>query len=1091
MRRLTGVLFIILGLVSAAFAVEEGRFFTYPTIRGDKIAFTYEADLWTVGAQGGVAARLTTFPGTESFAKFSPDGKWLAFTATYDGAPAVYLMPAEGGAPVRLTYNPGGAQVIAWTPDGTEVVFRSMFENVVGRDPDLYSVSVKGGAPERLPLDRGVLISFMPDEHKFLYCRRGNEEYYWKRYKGGQYQDIWMYDAVAKTYTPVTDYVGKNSYPMWAGGLMYFVSDRANGIANLYAQKLGTKDAKPVTSYGDFDVMMPNTDGRSIVYLQDGRIHVLDIASGQDRKIAVEVPSDRWALRNRVINPRDYLHTANVSNDGKTVVLEARGDVFRVPTSEPGTADNLSGTPGTREIYPALSPDGKTVAFFSDRTGDYQLYTQSAAGGDWTAITTGLGKAVYRLSWSPDGKKILFGNKDYSIFYVDVATKNLVKIDSSNQMKNDEFIWEMADYSWSPDSKWIAYSFVQYNRNSQIFVSNIETGKKYAVTNDFYDNLYPSFDADGKYLYYVSSRNFDLRMDFYEDNHVLATPQQVMVVQLRDGEKPPFAPGGPVKEEKKAEPEPFRIDTDGLAKRTSPLPIAAGNYFYLKAGQGKVLWASVPEFTEAEYEEIFRPRGGTKWDLHIFDMADRKEVTLNEKVRDFGISANAQQLLIWKDADLYTTAIDRAFGSKALGEKVSLSGLVYTVDLLKEWNQIFNDAWRWYRDFFYDAGFHGRDWTAMGEKYRASIPDLSSRAELNWVLSQMVGELCVSHTYIGGGDFGPAGTPGSPVFTGLLGADLVADKASGLYKLGKIYGPTEINLNLPGPLVRPDIAVKEGDFLLAINGVALKAGDDYFKLLQTTAGKKIKVTVNAKPVREGAKTYEVDPVRSDNQMRYYRWIQDNIRTIEKATNGRVGYMHINAMGGGGIGEFDKYWRAFRYKDGIIIDVRRNSGGWTEYFLIDKLERVMTSQNVLRGMVPFRYPGSAGNGNFVVISNENNGSDGEAFVDDFKARKLGTVVGVPSWGGLVGILNQQLTIDNGTVEQSNNAFYGRDGKWIVENHGSDPDIAVDNDPGSVMAGRDLQLEKAIEVMLDKIKKNPPNFPARPPYPKKRPAADSRS
>ena len=1067
---------------SAALAAEEARFFTYPTINGDKIAFTYEADLWVASAQGGAATRLTTFPGTESFAKFSPDGKWLAFTATYDGAQAVYLIPAEGGPPTRLTHNPGGAQVIAWTPDGTEVVFRSMFENVVGRDPNIYSVSVKGGAPKRLPLDRGVLISFMPEQNKFLYCRRGNEEYYWKRYKGGQYQDIWMYDAVAKTYTPVTDYVGKNSYPMWAGGLMYFVSDRTNGIANLYAQKLGTNEVRPVTTYAYFDVMMPNTDGRSIVYMEDGRIHVFDVGSGRDRKIAVTVPSDRWVLRNRVINPRDYLHTANVSNDGKTVVIEARGDVFRVPASELATAENLSGTPGTRETYPALSPDGKTVAFFSDRTGDYQLYTQNVAGGEWAQITTGLDKAVYRLSWSPDGKKILFGNKDYSIFCVDVATKALVKIDSSNQMKNDEFIWEMADYSWSPDSKWIAYSFVQYNRNSQIFVYNIETGKKYAVTNDFYDNLYPAFDADGKYLYYVSSRNFQLQMDFYEDNHVIATPQQVMVVQLRDGEKPPFAPGGD-NVEKKGEPEPFRIDTDGLMKRTYPLPAPAGNYFYLKAGKGKVLWASVSEFTEAEYEEIFRPKGDTKWTLHIFDMADRKDVTLNDKVRDFGMSANGEQLLIWKDADLYTTSVEKAFGSKAPGAKLGLSGLVYTVDLQKEWNQIFNDAWRWYRDFFYDANFHGRDWKAMGEKYRAYIPYLSSRAELNWVLSQMVGELCVSHTYVGGGDFGPGATPGSPVFTGLLGADLAVDKASGLYKLDKIYGPTEINLNLAGPLVRPDIQVKEGDFLLAINGVALKAGDDYFKLLQTTAGKKIKVTVNVKPAMEGARIYEVDPVRSDNQMRYFRWIQDNIRTIEKATNGRVGYMHINAMGSGGIGEFDKYWRAFRYKDGIIIDVRRNSGGWTEYFLIDKLERVMTSQNVLRGMVPFRYPGSAGNGNFVVLSNENNGSDGEAFVDDFKSRKLGTVVGVPSWGGLVGILNQQLTIDNGTVEQSNNAFYGRDGKWIVENHGADPDVLVDNDPGSVMAGRDLQLEKAIEVMLDKIKKNPPNFPPTPAYPKK--------
>jgi tricorn protease len=1083
MKKILRALLVVCLLSAAMFAAEEGRFFTYPTIHNDKIVFTYESDLWVVGAKGGVAARLTTFPGTESFAKLSPDGKWIAFTATYDGAQAVYLMPVDGGAPVRLTYNPGGAQVVAWTPDGTEVVFRSMFENVVGRDPNLYSVKVKGGAPERLPLERGVLVSFIPDQHKFLYCRRGNEEYYWKRYKGGQYQDIWLYDAVAKTYSPVTDYVGKNSYPMWIGGQMYFVSDRTGGIANVYTQKLGTKDAVQVTKYADVDVMMPQTDGKSIVYVQDGWLHVFDAPSARDTKIAVTVPSDRWALRDRVINPRDYLHTAHLGDDGKTAVLEARGDVFRVPVGG-GPAENLSSTPGTRETSPALSPDGKTVAFFSDKTGDYQLYTQPASGGDWTQITTDLDRAVYRLVWSPDGKKILFGNKDYAIFYIDLATKKTVKVDSSNQMKNDEFTWEIADYTWSPDSQWIAYSFVQANRNSQIFLYNIGTGKKTAATTDFYDNLYPAFDADGRYLYYVSSRNFALRMDFYEDNHVEATPQQIMAVQLRDGEAPPFADDGGAKDEKKAAPVPFRIDTDGLIKRTSPLPVPAGNYFWLKAGKGKVLWASVDAFTETEYEEIFKPKSGeTKWTLHIFDMAGRKDVPLADKVRDFGLSTNGEQLLVWRDGDLSTTSVDKAFASKAVGDKLNLGGLVYKVDLQKEWLQIFNDAWRWYRDFFYDAGFHGRDWKAMGDKYRAYIPYLSSRAELNWVLSQMVGELCVSHTYVGGGDYGPGATPGSPVFTGLLGADLVPDAASGLYKLVRIYGPTDINLNLPGPLVRPDVAVKEGDFLLAINGAALKAGDDYFKLLQTTPGKKIKVTVNAKPAMEGARTYEVEPVRSDTAMRYFRWIDDNIKAIDKATGGRVGYMHINAMGGGGIGEFDKYWRAFRYKEGVIIDVRRNSGGWTEYFLIDKLERELVAYNNLRNMVPFRYPGSAGNGNYVVISNENNGSDGEAFVEHFKARKLGTVVGVPSWGGLVGILNQQLTIDNGTVEQSNNAFYGRDGKWLVENHGADPDILVDNDPGSVMAGRDLQLEKAIAVMLEKIKSNPLKFAPKPAYPKK--------
>jgi tricorn protease len=351
----------------------------------------------------------------------------------------------------------------------------------------------------------------------------------------------------------------------------------------------------------------------------------------------------------------------------------------------------------------------------------------------------------------------------------------------------------------------------------------------------------------------------------------------------------------------------------------------------------------------------------------------------------------------------------------------------------------------------------------------------------------MVGGLSVSHTYIGGGDYGPqarAAAGGSAQTTGLLGADLVPDKAAGYYKFGRIYGPTDVNLDLRGPLVRPDIDVKEGDYLIALNGVEVHPPADYYKILQVIPGQKVSVTVSSRPSAAGAKTYDVEPLRGgDTGLRYFRWLSDNIAKVLKATDGRVGYMHINAMGGGGIGEFDKFWRAFRYKDGVIIDVRRNSGGWTEYFLIDKLERQVVALNNLRGMVPFRYPGSAGVGNYVVVSNENNGSDGEAFVMHFKARKLGTVVGVPSWGGLVGILNQQLTVDNGTVEQSNNAFYGREGTWWVENHGADPDILIDNDPASAMAGKDAQLDKAIEVILEKVKKNPFNFPARPPIPKK--------
>ncbi len=1094
MSKVVSLLILLCACASLSVAADEGRFMKNPDIFRDKIVFTYEGDLWLTTTAGGTASRITSAPGNEYSAKFSPDGAAIAFTGTYDGPSAVYTIPSDGGQPVRVTYTVSGAQSLGWTRDGERIVFRSMMENVVGRDPNLFFVNKAGSAPERFPIDRGVLCSFSPDGKKMLYCRRGAEEYYWKRYKGGQYVDIWMYDFGTKAFTPVSDYVGKNAYPMWTGAdEMYFVSDRTNGVANLYRENLTTKKIDQISAYADVDVMMPSTDGQQIVFMHDGYIHVMDLKTQSVKKIQVTIPSDRWSVRTRVINPKTYIHSVSPANDGKSIVLEARGDIYTAQT-EKGLPVNLSASPGTREQYPQLSPDGKWVAFFSDKSGEYQMYLQKKEGGEWLPLTKDLNKKNYHLLWSPDGKKILFGNKEFALFILDVDSKSVTKIDESHQMKNDEFYWEISDYNWSPDSRWVCYSFVQPNRNSQIFVYDTQSRNRTAVTDDFYDNLYPCFDANGKYLYFISSRNFDLQMDFYEDNHVVSAPHQIMAVQLRPGEAPPFADQpAAVKNvtekttadksasEKKTTPEAVSIDLAGLRGRTFPLPIPAGNYFYLKAGKGKVAWCSVPKFTEAEYEEIFTPSAATKWDLHIFDMEQKKEAVMAEKIRNAEVSPNGEQLAIQKDDDVFVTTFEKAFSSKSAGERVNLTGMTYTVEPYKEWTQIFNDAWRWYRDFFYDTNMHGRDWKAIGDRYRAYIPQLSSREELNWTLQQMVGELCVSHTYVSGGDMSEP-PPASPtVYTGWLGADLAADKKSGYYTLEKIYGPTDYNRNLTGPLVRPDIDVKEGDYIVAIDGRPLRVPEDYNKLLQMTAGKKVTVSVNAEPSMDGARTYTVEPVRYTPALRYNRWLADNIEHVLKVSDGKLGYMHINAMGSGGIGEFDKFWRAFRYKEGVIIDVRRNSGGWTEYFLIDKLERKMTSFNCLQGMAPFRYPGSAGNGNYVLISNENNGSDGEAFVEDFKANGLGEVVGVPSWGGLVGILNGQATIDNGKVEQSNNSFYNSSGKWIVENHGADPTILIDNDPASVMAGRDRQLDTAIQTALENLKKKPFVFPAKPPYP----------
>ncbi|RPI05831.1 MAG: hypothetical protein EHM64_05195 [Ignavibacteriae bacterium] len=1079
MQRTTVISVFILLSIQNLLGADEGRFMRYPAIHSANVVFTYEGDLWSVPSSGGIANRLTSFPGDEFSARFSPDGKTIAFTAAYDGPQTIYTMPAEGGTPTRLTYAIGAHQSIGWTPDGEKVIFRSYMDNVIGRTTNLYVVSKNGSAPERFPIDRGTLCSFSSDGKKMVYVRKGNEEYNWKGYKGGEYTDIWLYDFETKSFTPITDYVGKNAYPMWIGNAMYFVSDRTDRVANIYKYDFSTKQVSQMTKYTDVDVIRPETDGSQIIYLHDGYLNIFDVATGQVKIITVTIPSDRWTLRSHTINPKDYIHSMAISNNDSLVVLEARGDLFTIEL-EKGKSLNLSEAPGSHELYPQPSPDGKWLAFFSDKSGEYQLYKQKIAGGEWIPLTTTLDRTNYKLLWSPDGKKILFGNKDYAIFYLDVESKKLTKVDASNQMKNDEFYWEMADYNWSPDSKWICYSFVQANRNSQIFVYSLEQGKKFAVSDDFYDNLNPCFDVRGKYLYYLSSQNYDVQMDFYEDNHVLSAPQKVMVVQLQDHERPPFSESG---QELKSEDKGFRIDLEGIRSRVTPLPVSAGNFFFLKAANNKVAWCSVDQFTEDEYEEIFKPGKETKWSLHLFDMKSKKEVVFPDKIKEFVLSTNGENILIRKEKELFHASVDDAYKSKTIGTKVNLEKLLYTVDVQKEWLQIFNDTWRWYRDFFYDKNMHGRDWNMLGDRYRAYIPQLSSREDLNWVLQQMVGELSVSHTYIGGGDNGPSLKVENPLFTGWLGADLIPDQPSGYYKFQTIYGPTELNMSLTTPLARPDIDVKEGDYLLAINGTEIRVPNDYYKLLQIIEGQKVTITVNRKPSMQGAKNYEVSPIRYSGTSRYYRWLTNNMNKVLAATNGKVGYMHINAMGSGGIAEFDKFWRAFRYKDGVIIDVRRNSGGWTEYFLIDKLERKMTAYNVLQGMVPFRYPGSAGNGNYVAVSNEYNGSDGEAFIEDFKANKLGEVVGVPSWGGLVGILNQQTTIDNGSVNQSNNAFYGRDGKWLVENHGADPTVLIDNDPGSVMAGKDPQLDKAIETILKSIEKNPMNFPPTPAYPKK--------
>lgn len=1076
----------------------EAQFMSYPDIHGERLVFTWEDDLWIGTTDGGHARRITTHPGTEIMARFSPDGKWIAFSATYHQIQDLYVIPSEGGIPKRLTYFPSPVWCVGWTPDSQKVVFRSRYAvSPVSRDTRLFQVALNGGIPEPLPVDRGVSCSFSEDGKRMMYVRKGLEDYYWKRYKGGRYTDIWMADFTQKTYAPVTDYVGKNAYPLWIGDLLYFGSDRGkDGITNLYSLNLKNKELHQITRHTDFDVLWPSTDRKNIVYIQNGSLFVLDPKKGNAKKISFILTSDEWKVQPRWIHPSPYIQDTDVGNDGKNILLTARGDLYYLQLRDQETRTrDLTPSCASRERYGRISPDGKTVAFFSDRSGEYQLYLQDVSGGEWRPLTENLDRTMYHLEWSPDGKKILFGSKDFDLLVVEVADKKTVKIEGKRFLDNDEFVWEVSDYAWSPDSRWIAYSLPGENRNNTIWLYDTQKNEKTQLTDEFYENMNPRWDAAGGYLYFLSYRNFQITMDMFEDNHIVGHPVQVMAVSLREGQKPLYAKNpariGKNQEssqegEKKAEPaegERYRIDIDGIRKRIYALSVPAGNYFHLLAGKNYVGWYSVDRYTEQEYEDMNVLQGDTKWNFHLYSMKEEKEIRLEEKIAGARVSVNGEHLLIQKGKAISVISTQEAYQTKKTGKPVDLSGMNYLVVPQEEWLQIFQDAWRWYRDFFYDAEMHGRDWKAIGEKFQSVLKSIRSREQLNWLLSEMVGELCVSHTYVSGGETYPPVSQEQVKFTGLLGADLVADTSSGLYRFDRIYGPTAYFSQVETPLVRPDIRLREGDYLLAINGREIKAGENYYRDLQVGKEEYIQITVNGRPDKEGALTYEVKPIRSDRSARYARWVSDNIDKVAAASNGKMGYMHITAMGGDGIMQFDKFWRAFRYKDGIIIDVRGNGGGWTEYFLIDKLERRQVAYNVLKGMEPYRYPNSASRAHYVLISNEDNGSDGEAFVEHFKARKLGTVVGVPSWGGLVGIVNAQRTVDNGIVQQSNNAFFGREGKWLVENHGADPDILQDNDPASVLSGRDLQLEKAIETVKRKITEEPWSFPQRPAYPKR--------
>jgi tricorn protease len=1070
----------------------------FADISKDRVVFAYAGDLWIASREGGAARRLTSHVGDELYPKFSPDGKWIAFTGEYDGNPDVYVISAEGGEPKRLTFHPSNDIVLGWTPDGKNILFRSdRFSAPPGRFTKLFLVSPQGGTAKPLPVPRGDLTSFSPDGTKIAYIETSQEFRTWKRYHGGWNLPIAIYDLKNNTYEELPKSTGMDMFPMWHGNAIYFISDR-DGVMNLYSYDLASKQTKKLTDYKEYDIKWPSLGPDAIVYENGGLLYEYNLASNQTRQIPIVVHAEDIEARAEFKNVAQNIGSFAISPSAARAVMEARGNIFTVPAEHGSIRTLTTEHSSIHELNPAWSPDGKWIAYLSDKTGEYEVYIRPQMGGEETRITSDGGTYRYGPVWSPDSKKLVYWdrNKVHQLWYVSVEEKKPVLVDKAEY-------GDISDASWSPDSLWLAYSKPHRRGANDIFLYSLGTKKITKVSTGFYSDSNPVFDPSGKYLYFLSTRYFfpsrgqlDARYNYYSTDGIFA-------VTLKADEASPFKPESDEekaaeekkdekkdekksadakpgeqkpdekKEEKKEEPvKPIQIDLEGIGNRIVPVPIKPGILDGLAVRKGKLFYIDTPQ--EARQ---FVPNAGPRPRnvLHVYDVEKREEKVLLEGIDGYDLDKEGKKVL-YKAARDYGI-VEATPGKAKVGEgKLNLSEMQVKVDPREEWRQVFHEAWRIERDFYWDPNMTGHDWKKIGARYEALLPWVVHRSDLNYLIGEMISELSTSHTYVGGGD-----QPERPhVNVGMLGADFAPD--GGYFRIAKIYPGENWNDNTRSPLTEPGLKVKAGDYLIAVNGQETHSDHDVYSYFQDLAGKLVTLKINNKSTPQGAWEITVKPASSEAGVRYLDWIDANRRKVAEATGGRIGYMHVPDTSFGGIIAFDKQFIAQLDKEGIIVDERDNSGGQIPDFYTEKLKRQLLSIVAPRDTADVPWPPVAIYGPKVMIVNELAGSGGDAFPWFFHREKIGPIVGTRTWGGLVGIGNNQPLRDGGFVTAPGFAFWSTDngGEWIVEQHGVDPDYVVAQRPDLVVSGHDPQLEKAIELAKEALK-DYKGIPARPKYP----------
>jgi tricorn protease len=1069
-------------LVGASLAgaadIHDTRLLADPALSADRIAFAYANDLWTARLDGTGVERLTSHPGIESGPKFSPDGRLVAFTGRYDGNTDVYVVSADGGVPRRLTWHPGVDTALGFTPDGKSVLFSSPREVYTTRYLQLFTVPVEGGAPQRLPIPHAAKAAISPDGKTIAYLPVYEAFNEWKHYRGGTASRLVLFDT--KTYAawkvPQPEGRCNDTDPVWLGDRLYFRSDR-DGEFNLYAFDPTTKAVTRLTEHADFPVLGLSAAAGRILYEQAGRLHLLETASGTVKRLQIGVAADLVETRPRYVKGTKYLREASLSPSGARAAFGFRGEIVTVPR-EKGDDRNLTRTPGAHDRFPAWSPDGKQVAYFSDASGEYALRLSAADGRGEAREIALKGSGFYSdPRWSPDGKKISYTDNARTIWIADVASGQQTKVDGDPVYGPEKVL----HHAWSPDSKWLAYTRNTPTYIDRLWLYSLADGKSLPITDGLADASFPVFDPNGKYLYFLVSTDAGPVQDWFSQaNADLAASRSIYLAVLAKGVPSPLAKEsdeeGAKKEEPpkagadaKVAPKPpvvVSVDPDGLAQRILALPPKAAGYSDLQVGTtGQLFYRKEPG-----------AQRGADTSLARFDLDTRKEDTLAEAVNGYQVSADGKRVLVKvKDAWSICDLADKADKLDLAKEKLKLDAVMVKIDPVAEWAEIFSDAWRINRDYFYDPGMHGADWKAMRAKYAAFLPDVTTRQDLNRVMQWLFSELAVGHHRVGGGD-SLADTEAAP--GGLLGADFAVE--NGRYRFQKIYGGLNWTPDLRSPLTEPGVDVKPGEYLLAVEGVALRYPDNLYARFERTAGRLVDITVGPNPSGTGSRTVKVVPLENEQPLRNRDWVEGNLRKVTEATHGRVAYVYVPNTAELGHTYFKRYFFPQADREAIIVDERHNGGGSVADYYIDILRRPVISHWAMRYGADLKTPIAGIHGPKVMIADETAGSGGDLLPWMFKKLGLGPVVGTRTWGGLVGILGFPVLMDGGFVTAPDLAIWTEDG-WIVENEGVAPDVEVEQTPAEVIAGHDPQLEKAIELATKDLPKDPPPPVRRPPFP----------